>query len=93
MRTRQEQIAERRSGIPRAYRKTYDKAVTGKSLRAAVNSQCIECCHYQIEEVRNCSDLACPLYAVRPYQGSSQNGRGEGFGTRQGPNSVEEASE
>lgn len=74
---RQEKIAERRAQIPRSYRATYDRAVKGKSLRAAINAQCLECCMWQRKEVTLCTDLACPLFAVRPYQGSqeiSQNG-------------------
>ncbi len=77
--TRQEQITERLAQIPRAYRKTYDRAVKGKSLRSAVNAQCQECCYYQIDEIRNCTDLACQLWAVRPYQESSQNSHDERF--------------
>jgi hypothetical protein len=72
---RQERIAERRAQIPRAYRANYDKAVAGRSLRAAIRAQCLECCMWQRIEVRLCTDLACPLYAVRPYQRGSQNGR------------------
>jgi hypothetical protein len=74
MEERQQQIAERRSQIPRAYRQTYDRAVKGKSLRAAVNSFCLECVCWQIREVRDCTDLACPLYGVRPYQEFPQSG-------------------
>ena len=72
--SRKAKIAKRRAQIPRAYRAVYDKATKGQSLRAAINSQCLECVCWQIEEIRNCTDLACPLYAVRPYQ-SLQNGR------------------
>jgi len=71
---RQEKIAARRAQIPKAYRATYDKAVSGKSLRAAINAQCLECCMWQRKEVMLCTDLACSLYAVRPYQRISQNG-------------------
>ena len=65
---RQDKIAERREQMPRSYRAYYDKAVSGKSLRASINSFCLECVCWQIEEIRKCTDLACPLYAVRPYQ-------------------------
>ena len=65
---RQMRIGERRAQMPRSYRATYDKAVSGKSLRAAVNSFCLECVCWQIEEIRNCTDLGCPLFAIRPYQ-------------------------
>lgn len=74
MKTREEQIAERRAQIPRAYRATYNRAVKGRSLRASVNAQCLECVCWQRKEITLCTDLACPLYAVRPYQ-LPQNGR------------------
>ena len=70
-------IAQRRTHIPKAYRATYDRATEGKSLRAAVNAQCLECVCWRTKEVRDCTDLASPPYAVRPYQ-RSQNGRDEG---------------
>ena len=66
---RAEKITARRADIPRIYRATYDRAVSGKSLRAAVNSFCLECVMWQRKEVTICTSLACPLYAVRPYQG------------------------
>ena len=71
---RAERIRKRRAQIPRAYRAKYNKAVKGNSLRAAIDAQCLECISWHIEDIRNCTDLACPLYAVRPYQ-SSQSGR------------------
>ena len=74
MRTREEQVAKRRAQIPSKYRAIYDRAVTAKSLRAAVNAQCLECVCWQRKEITPCTDLACPLYAVRPYQ-SSRSGR------------------
>lgn len=63
---RQSQISERRSQIPRLYRAIYDKAVTGKSRKAAMHSFCLECCGYQITEVYACTDLGCSLYPYRP---------------------------
>lgn len=72
---RQKQIAERRAQIPKCYRGTYDKALRGRSLRAAVTSFCLECVVYATNEVRHCSDTACPLWKVRPYQDVPQNAR------------------
>ena len=54
--------------IPVKYRSTYRKAMTGKSLRAAVNSFCLECTGWQREEIRLCTSPACPLFCFRPYQ-------------------------
>lgn len=63
-------IAECRAEMPRKYRALYDRAVSGKSLRAAINAECLACVNWQSREVTLCSDLACPLYAVRPYRNS-----------------------
>lgn len=72
---RQRQIEERRMAMPRKYRRLYDRAVKGKSLRACINAQCLECVYWQSREVTLCTDLGCPLYAVHPYQDSSGNAR------------------
>ena len=88
-RLRQEQlVAERLGQMPKSYRATYRKAVAGNSLRAAVNSFCLECVGWRVEEIRHCTDLGCPLYAVRPYQGSSQKGDDGGLSERERPNAV-----
>lgn len=74
MRTdREAQIAERRAVFPRKYRRLYDRAVEGKSLRACVNAQCLDCVAGQSREIRLCTDLACPLWAMRPYRSSGTN--------------------
>jgi hypothetical protein len=69
---REAQIAKRRSRIPNlydgAYRKKYDKAIEGNSLRAACDSFCLECVQWEKEEVKKCTDLGCPLYPYRPYK-------------------------
>jgi len=76
MKDRQEQIAERREAMPRKYRRLYDRAVGGKSLRSCINAQCLECVAWVSKEVTLCTDLACPLWAVRLYRnsGSARNG-------------------
>ncbi len=73
---RKARIAERRSQIPHKYRRTYDRAVAGKSLRSCVNAQCLECVCWQRKEVTLCTDVACPLYAVRPYRNSGNSRKG-----------------
>lgn len=67
---REAQIAERRAQMPRKYRQIYDRAVEGKSLRSSVTAQCLECVCWVSREVTLCTDLACPLYAVKPYRNS-----------------------
>ena len=85
MRSREEQIAERLGQMPRKYRATYRRAVKGKSLRACINTQCLECVGWQSREVAGCTDLACPLFAVRPYQDSSGSGSDGQFASAEGP--------
>ena len=66
-------VARMRANIPDvyhgAYRKVYDKAMTGRSLRAAVNSKCLDCVCWEREEVKKCPSIDCPLYSYRPYKG------------------------
>jgi hypothetical protein len=66
-----DRIAKHRKDMPRQFRRVYDIAQTGHSLRAAVNSQCIECMGYQFKEVRLCVSPQCPLFKYRPVQGIS----------------------
>jgi hypothetical protein len=75
---RQAKIAERLAAMPRKYRAGYKRAVKGKSLRSAVNAQCLECVYWQRKEVTLCTDTACPLWAVRPYRNSG-SGHDGGF--------------
>jgi len=51
--------------IPRKYRKLYQKAVSGRSRKAAIRSFCVECVGYVEKEVPICTDLGCPLYHYR----------------------------
>lgn len=66
-----ERIRKHRANMPRQYRRVYDTAQTGKSLRAAVNSQCAECMGYVLSEVKLCCSPQCPLFQYRPLRGVS----------------------
>lgn len=61
-------INERRVLMPSSCRRLYDKATSGKSLRASIDSHCLECMGYSRSGIRSCTSYACSLYAVRPYQ-------------------------
>jgi len=63
---RRRQISGRLAQIPKLYRGIYDKAIRGRSRKAAMHSFCLECCGYQIAEVFLCTDLGCQLYPYRP---------------------------
>lgn len=62
-------IAERRSDMPRQYRKLYDRCMAGKaSPRDAIKMHCLECWGWVKGETEKCDNYACPLYRYRPYQ-------------------------
>ena len=84
MNGREEQIAERLRLIPPKYRATHRRAVAGKSFRACINAQCLECCSWQSREVTLCTDLGCPLWSVRPYRtsGTGRDGQSVGAGLK-----------
>jgi hypothetical protein len=78
---RAERIRKHRSDIPKVHRKTYDRAMQGKSLKSAVKAFCLECACWQKEEIRLCTSLVCPLYPYRPYkEKSKQASEGLSFG-------------
>ena len=90
--TKHDDVRERKCNelitqMPSSYRACYKKAIGGKSLRASVNSFCLECVCWRIEEIRNCTDLSCPLFAVRPYQ-IPQNGHDKAFSGEESKNST-----
>ena len=74
---REKQIAVRLAQMPRKYKAVYTKAIEGKSLRSAINAQCLDCVCWQSREVTLCTDLACPLYTVRPYRNSGNSHEGD----------------
>jgi hypothetical protein len=70
---RERKIAERRAQMPRSCRGIYDKAMTGKSRKAAMHAFCAECVGWVIHEVYCCTDAGCPLYPYRPTSRASQD--------------------
>ena len=68
----QKPIAERLKQIPKLYRSLYKRAMTGKSRKAAMHAQCLECVGWQIKEVHACSDIGCSIFPYRPKPRTSQ---------------------
>lgn len=52
--------------IPAKYQKLYNRAMSGKSRKAAIRMFCLECMGYSEYEVSVCADPNCPLYPYRP---------------------------
>jgi len=76
---RMQKINQRYSQIPKAYKQNYKIAVQGKSLRACINAQCLECTGWQRKEITLCTSLACSLWPVRPYQEILKNCHNKAF--------------
>ena len=65
----------KRHQIPRACRATYERAMQGKSRKAAMHAFCAECMGWQVTEVFRCTDTGCPLYPYRPSSRALQGAR------------------
>lgn len=59
--------------IPASYQRAYKRAVAGTSPKAALKSMCLECVAWKRDEVARCTALACPLYALRPFQSGERS--------------------
>jgi hypothetical protein len=66
--TQQEQIEKRLANMPSIYRGHYRKAMRGRSMKAAIKAQCLECVNWARKEVELCTDSGCPLFLFRPFQ-------------------------
>jgi len=58
-------VTPRRKDIPPKFRGHYEKGMEGKSRKAAIRAQCLECCGWSAKEVRNCTTTDCTLYKFR----------------------------
>ena len=57
------------------YRPAIRRAYEAKaSPRAAIKAFCLQCVGYVRKDITECSALACPLWAYRPYQGAGEDG-------------------
>jgi len=76
--TAAERRAEYLGTVPQRYRRLAAKAAEGAtSPRQAIKAKCLDCCHFQIAEVRECSVSLCPLHEFRPYQSSEKGDENE----------------
>jgi len=48
-----------------AYRRLWDRAISGRDLRAAIRGKCQDCMAWQVPEIKICTCVACPLFPYR----------------------------
>lgn len=51
--------------VPPKYQRLYEKAMSGKSRRAAMRCHCLMCVGWSASEVDLCTARTCPLYPYR----------------------------
>jgi len=78
--------------IPQKYQQLYDRAMSGKSRKAAVRCACLDCCGWVSEEVNLCTDTGCPLWPYRPASDVSGSTDERGFSGAEAKKSVETAN-
>jgi hypothetical protein len=44
------------------------------SPRTAIKAKCLDCTHFDRDEVANCTVILCPLHSYRPYQNPRKQG-------------------
>lgn len=55
--------------VPTSARGIISRAFAGTtSPRAAIKAKCLDCCHFDRDEVEHCTVILCPLHPYRPYQ-------------------------
>jgi len=55
--------------VPKSFRNTWAKAMSGRSRTAAIKVMCGRCVGWERKEVRYCTAKeTCPLWPYRPYQ-------------------------
>ena len=60
-------FAKLRAALPR-HESRIERLQTTGSMRAAIDLACLDCSGDQMDEVRHCTAVGCPLYVLRPYQ-------------------------
>ena len=46
----------------------FERAYSGRSMRAAINANCLDCVGYEQAEVKRCQIYDCPFWDYRPYR-------------------------
>lgn len=59
--------------IPAKQQRTLADAFVGKGLSKAVKAKCFTCCNFDMEEVKYCAVVTCPLHSVRPFRKKSKD--------------------
>jgi len=70
-----EQMLWRNENVPASFRGTYDKAMGGKKVFAAIRAKCQDCMNWQNSEIKACTVVHCPLWPYRMGHKPRQEGQ------------------
>lgn len=56
------------SQISRKFKPLAKSALLGRQYAKIIKLKCLDCCLYEIDNVRFCTTYNCPIWRVRPYQ-------------------------
>jgi len=56
----------KREDVPKMFRKQYDRAMSGRSRKAAIAAHCNMCMGWERGAAAECTARACPLFPYRP---------------------------
>lgn len=73
-------VRRRLNECPANRRNAYVKAMRGNSMGAAIKAFCQMCVGWAevVDQIRNCTDLACPLYPYRPHRAGAKEEAADG---------------
>jgi hypothetical protein len=82
-----------RASVPRQYLKLYDRAMSGKSMKAAIRAHCVMCMGWNHTDVPGCTAPGCPLFPYRlsKHQKRTANGPVSGAGPQGEPSKARTA--
>ena len=58
--------------VPKRFRDLHQRAIAGKSRKAAIRAHCLMCVGWVTEEVEQCTAPTCPLYPYRSTKAAKQ---------------------
>ncbi len=61
-------IEEVKKELTPKYRGIYEKAITQRSPKSAIQTHCLRCTGCETKAIRDCQDESCEFHKYRPYQ-------------------------
>ena len=60
-------LKEYYSAVPKRFRRLFMDVAIKASRSDAIKAQCLNCTHFNLNKIRFCEVVECPLHNVRPF--------------------------